>query len=170
MTGAAAAGSSTGFFRTKCRGTTPRGAQQLLQAGAWPQLPAPRAPEAGVRAGGEALPFAAGGLEESTVRWVGVGWSWGGHRLRGTEILLESRPSCPSSCPGGRGVSCWSRTRVGCPCQIHCWELSALSCSPSQVSPHPKELTSAPIFPYTISLPLTRCPLFPGVEGDALSR
>lgn len=28
------------------------------------------------------LPFAAGGLEESTVRWVGVGWSWGGHRLR----------------------------------------------------------------------------------------
>lgn len=67
-----------------------------------------------MRAGGEALPFAAGGLEESTVRWVGVGWSWGGHRLRGTEMLLEPRPSCPSSCPGGCGVSCWSRTRVGC--------------------------------------------------------
>lgn len=56
------------LFRTKCRGTTPRGAQQLLQAGAWPQLPAPRAPEAGVRAGGEALPFAAARAEKGAWR------------------------------------------------------------------------------------------------------
>lgn len=183
MTGAAAAGSSTGFLEQNA-GEQPHGVPSSscrLERGRSCLLPV--LPRLVCVQEGRRCPLLQPGLrrgpgEEHSERgwgWLELGWpqaSWHQDAV-GATSLLPQPVQAPVLGDVGSAVGpghTWAVGQLLCPCQSHCWELSALSCSPSQASHHPQELTSAPIFPYTISLPLSRRLLFPGVEGDALSR